>query len=633
MPLTTAPPTRELPVAAVPAPAPAPVPAPGGRVPVQTSLDDLGTRLQDVTFVVVDLETTGGSARTCAITEIGAVKVRGGQVLGELSTLVDPGGPVPRLITELTGITDAMVRRAPPVAEVLPAFWELAGDAVLVAHNAAFDTGFLRAAGARAGRPWPGNEVLCTVALSRAVLGREEVRDHKLGTLAAHLGAATTPTHRALDDARATVDVLHALLGRLGGVGVRTLEDLREQVRAGAHLSPQRRARRLLAEGLPAEPGVYCFLDGLGEVLHVGTSRDIRRRVRGYVTAGRTPARTEQMLARARTVVPLVCPTPVEAAVRALRLVAEHRPAHDRRPAPPGQGRWLKLTDEAFPRLSVVRRVADDGATYLGPVGSARGAELAVEALHEAHALRRCTARLPARPAAGALACALADLGRCGAPCTGAQSREQYADVVAGARASLAGDARAVVEATLGRAADATAARRHDEAAAHRERLATFLGAVAAHDRVAPLAAVAEVVAARRRPPAAGGGWELVLVRHGRLAGSAVAAAGTPPLTVVAALRASGEVVAPAPGPAPAALVEETELLVRWLTQDGVRLVEVDGTWASPVHGAEGLLRRLGLSAPAEDVVGDDHPVDRRLLLVDRAATSVLDAPGVSSST
>lgn len=610
-----------MPVALPRTPPAAPPPAPGAprapRVPVQTSLDDLGTPLHEVTFVVVDLETTGGSSRTCAITEIGAVKVRGGEVLGEMSTLVDPGGPVPPLITVLTGITDAMLTAAPRVEEVLPAFWEFVGDAVLVAHNAPFDTGFLRAAGARAGRRWPGNEVVDTVPLARAVLARDEVRNHKLATLAEHLGATTTPTHRALDDARATVDVLHGLLGRLGGVGVRTLEDLREQQRAGTRVSPARRARRHLAEGLPDAPGVYLFVDALGEVLYVGTSRCIRRRVRSYFTSSETRARMEQMLARAARVVPVVCPTPLEAAVRELRLIAEHRPAYNRRSTRPERTRWLKLTDEAFPRLSVVRRVAEDGATYLGPVRGAAAAALAVEALQEAHALRRCAGRLPARPSPSASACALAALGRCGAPCTGAQDREGYSVVVEAARASMLDDPRAVVEAGLRRAGEAAAAERFEEAAAHRDRLLAYLAAAGARQRLAPLAAAPELVAARRRPPADGGGWELVLVRHGRLAGTAVAPAGTDPMVVVASLRQAGEVVGAPAGPAPAALVEETELVARWLEQEGVRLVELDGVWASPLHGAAGAAGRLRLPLPpaeelaavAEEAAGADAVV------------------------
>src|SRR3954453_22408097 len=113
-------------------------PDPAAR-PVQLSLDDLGTPLSDVVFVVVDLETTGGTPADSAITEIGAVKVRGGEVLGEFQTLVDPGGPVPPFIEVLTGITDLVVRSAPRIDTALPAFLEFARGCVLVAHNAPFD--------------------------------------------------------------------------------------------------------------------------------------------------------------------------------------------------------------------------------------------------------------------------------------------------------------------------------------------------------------------------------------------------------------------------------------------------------------------------------------------------------------
>src|SRR5690349_6815270 len=99
--------------------------------PRQQSLDDLGAPLSQVTFVVVDLETTGGSPRTDAITEIGALKLRGGELLGTFETLVNPDVPIPPLITVLTGITEAMLIPAPPIAQVLPAWLEFAGDAVI----------------------------------------------------------------------------------------------------------------------------------------------------------------------------------------------------------------------------------------------------------------------------------------------------------------------------------------------------------------------------------------------------------------------------------------------------------------------------------------------------------------------
>src|SRR3954466_6813040 len=119
----------------------------------QLAFDELGTPLRTTTFVVFDLETTGGSAEADTVTEIGAVKVRGGEVLGEFATLVDPGRGIPPEIVQLTGITNAMVCIAPRFEQVLPAFLEFATGSVLVAHNSGFDIGFLRAACSRFGYP------------------------------------------------------------------------------------------------------------------------------------------------------------------------------------------------------------------------------------------------------------------------------------------------------------------------------------------------------------------------------------------------------------------------------------------------------------------------------------------------
>lgn len=209
--------------------------------------------LSDTTFVVVDLETSGSSCERDAITEIGAVKVRGGEVLGELATLVDPECSVPPRIVGLTGITPAMLLDAPTIEQVLPAFLEFARGAVLVAHNAGFDVGFLKAAARQCGIAWPDPTVLCTVRLARRVLSREEAPRVNLGALARLLGATVAPTHRALDDARATVDVLHALIGRVGNQGVDTTGDLRCYC---AYVPNALRCKRSLADVMPYTPTV-----------------------------------------------------------------------------------------------------------------------------------------------------------------------------------------------------------------------------------------------------------------------------------------------------------------------------------------------------------------------------------------
>ncbi len=162
--------------------------------------------------VVVDVETTGWLPGQAAITEIGAVRLSGGQLAGEFSLLVWPGGPIPADICQLTGITDAMVSRAPVAATAVRAFLAFASGCILVAHNAPFDLGFLTAACAACGIRWPPTATIDTAVLARLLLRPGDVPDFRLATLARHFAARTTPCHRALADARATADVLAGLL-------------------------------------------------------------------------------------------------------------------------------------------------------------------------------------------------------------------------------------------------------------------------------------------------------------------------------------------------------------------------------------------------------------------------------------
>ncbi|MDT0164324.1 DEDD exonuclease domain-containing protein [Actinotalea sp. AC32] len=589
------------PVAASPLEGVAPGAAgPGGRPlgrGVQPTFEQIGTSLRDVTFVVVDLETTGASPATCGITEIGAVKVRGGEVLAELQTLVDPGGPVPAAIAALTGITTSMVRGAPSIREVLPSFLEMIRGAVLVAHNASFDIGFLKTAAAAHGYAWPDNQVVDTVALARRAVPRDEVPNHKLSTLAAHFRASVTPEHRALADARATVDVLHALLGRLAPLGITHLEDL---ATATDPVPAERRRKRHLADGLPDAPGVYQFRDARGEVLYVGTSTSIRTRVRSYFTAAEKRRRMTEMVGLAEEVVPVVCGTVLEARVRELRLIAEHGPRYNRRSRFPERRPWVRLTVEPFPRLSVAREVRADapgpGAeAHIGPYASRADALLAIEALHATFRLRQCAGRLPAAPAPGASACALAGMGRCGAPCTGSQSAPAYDEVVQDVRTAMLIDPSAVVRTHAERIAALVAQERFEEAAGVRDRLDAFLRGAARAQRSARMARTPQLVGARRSPDH---GWEVVVVRHGRLCATATTPPRTDPRPTIASLVATAEhVEAPIP-PATAAHPEETELVLAWLEEPGTRLVEVGEGWACPVRGAEAF-RARGTTAAA----------------------------------
>ncbi len=201
---------------------------------VATKSDNPGS-LADITFIVLDLETTGASpANGCAITEIGAIAVRGGEVLAEFSSFVNPQVPLPEYIVNLTGITDEMLIDAPLINEVFPEFIEFIDrheNIHLVAHNAPFDIGFLKAAATALSHSWPKYEVIDTVKLARRVIDRSEIANYKLGTLSQFFETKALPNHRALDDVKTTVEVLHRLIERLSGYDVFTASQLKKFMR------------------------------------------------------------------------------------------------------------------------------------------------------------------------------------------------------------------------------------------------------------------------------------------------------------------------------------------------------------------------------------------------------------------
>ncbi|MBA2561068.1 MAG: DEDD exonuclease domain-containing protein [Propionibacteriales bacterium] len=559
---------------------------------VQGTFDELGRPLRDLTFVVVDLETTGGSAAAgSSITEIGAVKVCHGEVLGEFQTLVKPSESIPAFISVLTGITDRMVAGAPGIQPALAAFLEFARGGVLVAHNAPFDIGFLRHFAEQTQTGWPRFEVLDTAKLARRVITRDDAPNCKLSSLARLFHATTTPNHRALSDARATVDVLHGLIERLGNLGVTTIEELQT---FSSRVSSAQRRKRHLAESLPHAPGVYLFRDGRGTVLYVGTSKDLRARVRTYFTASETRSRMGEMVGLAEVVHGVACATVLEAEVRELRLIAEHKPRYNRRSKFPERSCWIKLTVEPWPRLSLVKQVLDDDADYLGPFRSRKTAEAAVAALHESFPIRQCTDRLPKSPRRSA--CALAEMGRCLSPCDGSTSLEVYAATVDDMRRSLTASPSTVTAAIRARMAALAETERFEDAASHRNRMVSFVRAAARSQRLRSLTCCPELVGARRDDT---GRWEVHVIRYGRLAAAGMIPAGVSARDWTLQLRLTAETVLPSFGPAPAATAEESEKILRWLEQPRTRLVHVEGVWSCPVGGAESqrdLLESIELS-------------------------------------
>jgi len=531
---------------------------------MQRSFDDLGTPLRDVTFVVVDLETTGGSPQDDAITEIGAVKLRGGECLGTFQTLVNPGRDIPPTITFLTGITHAMVVTAPRIDAVLPAFLEFAGaDCVIVGHNIRFDLAFLDAAIRRHGYARLHQPSVDTAGLARRLV-RDEVPDCRLGTLAQRFRLGHKPTHRALDDALATGDLLHVLLERAATLGVLGLDDLLSLPKLAGH--PQLHKLRL-TDDLPRAPGVYLFRDAGGRVLYVGKASNLRTRVRSYFS-GDERRKIGQLLRETHTIDHVVAPGPLEAAVLEVRLIHEHLPRFNRQAKTWKRYAYLKLTlNERFPRLSVVKQAKDDGALYLGPLATASAASRIAEAIESALPLRRCTKAPPKTPLAAP--CAPAQLGVSMCPCAAQVTEREYWEVVEATVHALTVDPTPLLTPLEARMQTLADAERFEEAADVRDRASALSGAIRRQRRLDGLRRAGRVVI---ELAGGAGGVELdggLLVRSW--------AGAQPPLTLET-------VSAPSEGPLPRHLADEVAVMASWLEREAarIRLVSCSDELTSP---------------------------------------------------
>ncbi len=269
-------------------------------------------------YVVLDLETTGGRATGDAITEIAAVRIDGGVETARWSTLVNPGTPIPYFIESLTGISDAMVQDAPRFKQVADELLALLQGSVLVAHNASFDHGFLRSEFARVGHDLRVPS-LCTVRLSRRLY--PQYRSHGLDAIMQRHGLHTDARHRAMGD----VDMVLAWLAQARAqLGAAALQDaalnllqppLGLPVELETHLAD-----------LPDGPGAYLLHGDRGEVLRVGSAARLRERVTAWLQAPGSSARERGIASNTRRISWQPAAGEIGAQLLATRLTAQHAP-------------------------------------------------------------------------------------------------------------------------------------------------------------------------------------------------------------------------------------------------------------------------------------------------------------------
>jgi len=561
--------------------------------------------VSDAAFVVTDTETTGTTAETNRIIEIGAVKVEGGTVVDRFQRLVNPQRSIPGRITKLTGITTGMVFDAPTIDAVLPDYLDFLGDGILTAHNLSFDKGFLDAELGRMGRDPLSNETLCTVRLARRLLPGLDSKG--LSRLVQFYDVDVDGRHRALGDAAATAQVLERLLSQLAFEHeIETVEDLlafqyRRYQKVRDVPSHLKEIREEVLPDVPDEPGVYQLENSRGTPLYVGKAKQLSDRLRSHFTAVESKSgRMRTMLKKVRSVEWEITGTELEAILRESRLIKTEKPRYNRAQRRYYSRPYIRLdTAHEYPTISWSRTLADDGAEYYGPVRNREQAELVVDVAGRFFRLRECDderLRLGQR-------CLYADMDRCTVPCE-TDDRQAYAEELERVRAFLTGRDRSVLDRLQTRMKRASEELDFETAAEIRDRLEQ-LETILEKQRVVA-APVRRHHAALLHRPEKGRDVDVLFVRFGRFVGSVSCAEPPSPEQreqVREAVHVHFDPDAEPPSDFGRRAADEIRLLLHWTYAHREALTVL--RWR-PENGPEGraerLLDQLGASAsrPAE---------------------------------
>ncbi len=418
--------------------------------------------LDEAEFVVVDLETTGGRPGPGGIIEIGAWRMVGRRLVESFQTLVRPQGVIPRFVMGLTSITNEMVREAPPIEEVLPAFRDFLRDRVMVAHNAAFDFSFLDFEFRRIFGLSLRNPVLCTLRMSRRFI--PSLKRRRLDLLAEHFGLSTEGRHRGLGDARMAAEILSIFLDIAMKMGVTRLDRLLDDHQRGA--AGRRIERHVPPEeitALPSAPGVYIMRNERGDILYVGKARRLKDRVGSYFNSN-VSAKTAELISHVYKIETRVTRSSLEAALDEARLIRELKPAYNRMLKSAAPAYFIKLDMmEDFPRIAVGQKIsAKRGVMHLGPFVGRANLEKSVNALSRILGLRTCAGRLALDEDFSP--CMYGQIGHCTAPCNLSIGEEAYADRVRQALAFMRGRTGPILGALVRARDQAAASLRYEEA-------------------------------------------------------------------------------------------------------------------------------------------------------------------------
>lgn len=372
------------------------------------------THIDNAEFSVIDVETTGLSAKTNRVIEIGLVKVKNYKIVERYETLINPGNYIPGFITQLTGITDEDVEDAPFFNDIVEDLKQFIGDTIISGHNLSFDSSFIKYEFLRNGEEPLYNEQVCTLKLARRMF--PDLKSKSLTSVTHHLKLRNKSAHRALSDAEVTARALIKMIKQLKKESkVETVDDLikfQKRSTAGKTVKIKESLREDISS-LPNAPGVYYFINNRGKIIYVGKAKSLRDRIRSYFSAT-APKKAKKIITQAKSLKIEITNTELTALITEAESIKKINPKHNSQLKKYGHKYFLRVTkNHSHPRIEISNHFDFDGNDYFGLFISRKKAEIVLEILDKTFSLRECSDKEFLKHKK----CFLADIERCTAPC------------------------------------------------------------------------------------------------------------------------------------------------------------------------------------------------------------------------
>ena len=371
--------------------------------------------LENAEFSVLDVETTGLSARNNRVIEIGIIKLNNLKIVDRYQTLINPGCKIPSFITQFTGIDNDDIYDAPFFSEVMTKIEEFIGDSVVTGHNLNFDLSFLRYEFMRSGNEPIANPNVCTLKIARKLYPM--LKSKSLASVTKHLRLKNPTAHRALGDAEVTAKILVKMIRELQKKqSINFLGELIQYQSGVKSATTSIKIPKKLNDdviSVPQSPGVYYFLNKKNQVIYVGKAKSLRDRIHSYFSNSAT-AKTKKIVRQAAKLKTEETNSELTALLLEAETIKKLKPKHNSQLKKYGNKYFIRISNtHKYPKPEIKNKFDFDGNDYFGLFISRKRAEKVLNILDKAFTLRECTDKEFTK----GKKCFLAEIERCTAPC------------------------------------------------------------------------------------------------------------------------------------------------------------------------------------------------------------------------